>query len=48
MCLLDAGKDYPTIERSVKSFNAAQENKLSDDEVEKTVLVEVARKSCQI
>lgn len=48
MCLLDAGKDYPTIERSVKSFNAAQENKLSDDEVETTVLVEVARKSCQI
>lgn len=44
MALLDAGKDYPTIERSVKSFNAAQDNKISNDELESTVLTEVAKK----
>ena len=44
MCLVDAGKDYATIERSVKSFNNAQENKLPNDELESTVLTEVAKK----
>ena len=44
MALIDAGKDYATVERSVKSFNAAQENKISNEELESTVLTEVARK----
>lgn len=44
MCLVDAGKDFSTIERSLKSFNNAQDNKLPNDELESTVLTEVAKK----
>ena len=47
MCLLDSGKDLMDIERCVLSFNDAQENKLSKEEICNTVMVEVGKR-CQI
>jgi len=44
LALVDAGMDYAEVEEKVLSFNKKLSNKLSDEELRKTVLVTVARK----
>ena len=44
MVLMDSGKDLMEIERCVNSFNNAQENKLSKEEISDTIMVEVYKR----
>ena len=44
LALVDAGMGYAEVEDKVLEFNKKLSNKLSDDELRKTVLVTVARK----
>jgi len=44
MVLVDAGMQYAEVEQKVTAFNSRLSNKLTDDELQKTILVTVAKK----
>lgn len=44
LALVDSGMDYTDVEDNVKRFNSSINNGLSDDEIEQTILVTVAKR----